>query len=102
MAAWNARHHKACTALRLVVDGNAYNNIEEITNAFEAWTILETNFKPRGSGFLSNTFQRLLNLTLANCQSSADYVFQFHNVVNKLKSFSTKVKLDENFLIFLF
>ena len=102
VAAWKAGHDKTCTALRLVVDGNAYSDIEDMTNASEAWKLLETNFKPRGSGFLNDSFQKLLNLTLANCKSSADYVSQFCNIVTELKNFSTKFKLDENFLIFLF
>ena len=102
IAIWKAGHDKTCTALRLVVNGNAYSDIEDLTNASEAWTLLETNFKPRGSGFLNDAFQRLLGLTLADCKSPADYVSQFRNVVNELRNFSTKIKLDENFLIFFF
>lgn len=73
-AAWKAQHDKACTALYLIVKKNLYNNIEEITNAFEAWTLLETNFKPQGFGFFNDIFQRLLNFILADCQSFADYI----------------------------
>lgn len=102
MATWRAGHDKSCTALRLVVDWNAYSDIEDMTNVSEAWKLLETNFKPRGSGFLNDSFQKLLNLILANCKGSADYVLQFRDIVTKLKNFSTKLKLDENFLIFLY
>lgn len=100
--AWKAGQDKTCTALRLVVDGNAYSDIEEIANASDAWKLLEANFKPRGSGFLNNAFQKLLHLNLADCKTPADYISQFRNVVNELKNFSTKITLDENFLIFLF
>lgn len=102
MATWKAGHNKACTVLRLVIDRNAYSDIEDMTNISEAWKLLETNFKPRGSGFLNDSFQKLLSLTLADCKSLADYVLQFRNIVTELKNFSTKLKLDENFLIFLF
>lgn len=33
MIAWRAGHDKTCTILRLVVDGNAYSDIEDLTNA---------------------------------------------------------------------
>lgn len=99
MATWKAGHDKTCTALRLVVDGNAYSDIEDLTNASEAWQLLEKTFKPRGSGSLNDTFQKLHTLTLADCKSPADYVHQFRSVVNELRNFSTKLKLDENWLI---
>lgn len=72
IATWRAGHDKTCTALRLVVDRNAYSDIEDMTNASEAWKLLETNFKPRGSGFLNDSFQKLLSLTLTDCKSSAN------------------------------
>lgn len=40
-----------CTAIRICLEGNAYTDIENITNANSAWKPLEENFKPRGSGF---------------------------------------------------
>ena len=102
LATWKAGHDKTCTALCLEVDGNAYNDIEEIVNASDAWKLLETNFKPRGSGFLNDAFQKLLSLTLSDCKNAADYVSQFRSVVNDLKNFSSNLKLNENFLIFVF
>lgn len=102
MATWRAGHDKTCTALRLVVDGNAYNDIEDLTNASTAWKLLEETFKPRGSGFLNDTFQKLHTLTLADCKSPVDYVLQFRSIVNELRNFSGKLRLDENWLIYLF
>lgn len=41
MAAWRAGHDKICAALRFVVDGNAYGDIEDVTNTPEAWKLSE-------------------------------------------------------------
>ncbi len=56
----------------------------------EAWYLLEANFKPRGSGFLKGTMEKLLFLTLNECKDAADYVTKFRSTVMELKSFSTK------------
>lgn len=90
------------TALRGLVEGNAYTDIEDHSNASEAWYLLEENFKPRGSGFLNGAMEKLFFLTLSECKDAADYVTKFRATVTELKSFSTKFQMDENLLIFLF
>ncbi|MCJ1471243.1 hypothetical protein MMC07_009891, partial [Pseudocyphellaria aurata] len=102
MATWKTGQDKTCTALRLVVDGNAYSDIEDLTNASEAWNLLEKSFKPRGAGFLNDTFHKLQHLSFTDCTGPADYVLQFRTIVNELRNFSGKLKLDENWLIYLF
>ena len=99
---WIKSHDLTCTALRICVEGNAYSDIENISNAKTAWTTLETNFQPRGSGYLNDTFRKLDNLTLSSCKGSSDYVSKFRMIVNEIQSFSTKMKLDENWLIYQF
>lgn len=99
---WTKAHDLTCTALRMCVEGNAYSDIENITNAKTAWTTLETNFQPRGSGYLNDSFRKLDNLTLSSCKSPSDYVSKFRMIVNELQSFSTKMKLDENWLTYRF
>lgn len=84
------------------MNGNAYSDIKDLINASEAWKFLEKNFKLRGSGFLKDTFQKLDDLILNSCKSPADYVSQFRSIVNELRKFSTKLKLDESWLIFCF
>ena len=59
----------------------------------------QSNYKPRGSGFLNNTFRKLDNLILSDCSSP---VTQFLVTVNKLRTFSSKLSLDENWLIYRF
>ncbi len=49
----------------MCVERNAYNDMENITNAKTAETTLETNFQPRRSGYLNDTFHKLDNLTLS-------------------------------------
>ncbi len=84
------------------MESNAYTDIEDLTNASEAWYLLEANFKPRGSGSLNDAMEKLLFLTLNECKDVADYVTKFHSTVTEHKSFSTKFQMDENWLIFLF
>ena len=60
---------------------------------------LESNHKPRGSGFLNDTFRKLDNLILSDCSSP---ITQFRATVNKLRTFSSKLSLDENWLTYRF
>ncbi len=76
--------------------GNTYTDIEDLSNALEAWYLLETNFKPQGSGFLNGKMEKLFFLTLNECKDTADYVTKFYPTVTELKSFSTKFQMDEN------
>ena len=49
-----------------------------------------------------DTFRKLDSLILSDCSSPADYVTQFRATVNKLRTFSSKLSLDENWLIYRF
>ena len=102
VTAWTIGHDDACTALRLTVEGNAYSDIENLTNAAESWTLLEKNFKPRGAGFLNETYSKLDTTMLADCKSPADYTSKFRSIINELNTYSSKVKMDENWLIYRF
>ena len=93
---WIKVHDLICIALRICVKRNVYSDIENISNAKTAWITLETNFQPRDSGYLNNTFCKLDNLTLSTCKGFANYVLKFRMIINKIQSFSTKIKLDKN------
>ena len=97
---WMKAQDLTCTTIRICVEGNAYTDIENITNANKAWKTLEENFKPRGSGFLNDTFRKLDNLKLGECTSPSDYSSKFRQIVNDLQSFSSIMRLDENWLIY--
>ncbi len=84
------------------MEGNAYTDIEDLTNASEAWYLLEANFEPRGSGFLNDAIEKLLFFTLNECKDATDYVTKFRSTVTELKSFSTKFSMNRNWLISLF
>ena len=99
---WTVGQDETCTALCLVVEGNAYTDIEDHTNTSEAWYLLEVNFKPRGSGFLNGAIEKLFFLMLSECKDAADFITKFRSNCTELKSFSTKFQMDENLLIFLF
>ena len=100
--AWTSGHERTCNVLRYVVNGDAFDEIEHHTNASDAWSLLESIFKPRGAGFLNDALQRLDCLKLTDCKSPAEYISQFRGIVNELRSFSSKFKLDKNFLIYRF
>ena len=99
---WTVDHEKTYIALRLVVEGNTYTDIEDHSNTSEAWYLLEQNFKPRGSGFLNGAIEKLFFLTLSKFRDAEDHVTKFCATVTELKSFSTKFQMDENLLIFHF
>ena len=100
--AWISRHEQTCNVLRYLVNGNAFDEIDHHTNDSDEWNLLESIFNPRGAGFLNDALQRLDCLKLTDCESPAEYIFQFRGIVNKLRSFSSKFKLDDNFLIYRF
>ena len=54
---YNDGHDKACTALRIACEGNAYAEIEDMENASTAWNHLEKIYKPKGAGFLNDAFR---------------------------------------------
>lgn len=99
---WTAGQERTCTALKLVVNGNAYNNVKDLTYVFNVWDLLKANFKARGSGFLNNSIKKLFFLSLSDCKDTADYITQFCGVFNKLKSFTSKFQLDKNILMIFF
>ena len=51
---------------------------------------------------MNDTFRKLDNLTLGECFSPFHYVSKFRQIVNELQSFSSGMKLDENWLIYRF
>ncbi len=100
--AWISGHERTCNVLRYLVNRDGFDEIEHHTNASDAWNLLESIVKPRGAGFLNEALQRLDCLKLTDCKSPAKYISQFRGIVNELRSFSSKFKLDDNFLIYRF
>lgn len=99
---WVKAHNLTYIALCVCIKRNAYSDIKNITNSKIAWIIFKTNFKSRGSGYLNNTFWKLDSLTFSFYKNPSDYVSKFWIIVNKLQSFSIKIKLDENWLTYWF
>lgn len=95
-------HNKACTAMRTRLGYNGYSLVENATNASEAWTRIESEHKPRGSGILNSMFLKLDSITLASCGNHSDYVNQYKKSVNELRDMSSHLQLDVNFLIYRF
>ena len=93
---WNKAQDPTCTAIRIRVESNAYTDIGNIINTTSTWKTLEKNFKPQETGFLNDTLRKLDNLTLGECTNLSDHASKFPRIVNKLQSFSSSMKLDEN------
>lgn len=102
VALWARFYEKTCHILRYVVTSKVYNEIEHYTNVFAAWDLLASMFKPQGAGFLNDAFRRLDCLTLKDCDNTTDYITKFRSLVNKLRSFSSEFKMDDNFFIYKF
>ena len=102
IAEWETGHLLTCTALRLSVTGYLYAEIENLTNAYDAYQKIEKDCSPRGSD-LPGAFGRLKTLTIDECDNSpTSYVNKFGEAVEELQNFSTKLRLDENLLIWWF
>lgn len=84
------------------MNSDAFDEIKHHTNASDAWSLLKSIFKPRAAGFPNDALQRFDCLKLTDCESPAKYISQYRGIVNELRSFSSKFKLDENFLIYRF
>ncbi len=103
--AWISGYERTCNILWYLVNRDVFDEIKHHTNASDAWNFLESIFKPReprGAGFFIDALQRLDCLKLTDCESPVKYISQFRGIVNELSSFSSKFKLDDNFLIYRF
>lgn len=101
-ATWTWCYKKTCYILWYVVAGNIYDEIKYYINSSAAWDLLAAMFKSRGAGFLNNVFRRLKSLILKDCNNSTDYIIKFRAFINKLHSFSSEFKMDDNFFIYKF
>ena len=100
--AWITGHEQTCNVLRYMINRDAFDENEHHTNASDKWNLLESIFKSRGVGFLNDALQRRDCLMLTDCKSSAKSIFQFQGIINDLRNFFSKFKLDDNFLIYYF
>ena len=102
LALWAWCHQKTCYISQYVVTGKVYNEIEHHTNASAAWDLLASMFNFWGAGFLNNASRRLDCLTLKDWKNTTDYITKFRALINNLRSFSSKFKMDDNFFIYKF
>lgn len=83
--------------LYYVIYRDSFDEIEYHTNTSDPQTHLESISKPREADFFDNALQRLDFFKLLNCKFSATYISQVQGIISKLRSFSSKYKLDKNF-----
>ena len=79
-----------------------YDKIKHLKNASPALDLLVSVFKLKGAGFINDAFRWLNCLILKDYINGTDYIIKFHTVVNKLWSFWSKIKIDNNFFIYNF
>lgn len=72
------------------------------TNAHKIWNGIAKDCKPAGSVALNNLYQRLTTLSIRSCQDEADYTRRFKIIYNHILAISPALRLEANFLTFLF
>ena len=97
--AWQDKQDRARAAIRYRCGYNARTLIAQCTTALEALTILESNFRPYGSGVFTELCKRFYKLTLADCKSVTDYAERFRKVRNELILLHPTLTLPEPFVV---
>ncbi|KAL8635096.1 MAG: hypothetical protein Q9228_007381, partial [Teloschistes exilis] len=85
---WVRVNSLICGMIRSRCEEVPRSYIEEVEVASVAWTTLRDRLKPRGSGPLDGTFDRLEALSLAKCTGLQDYADKFQATVNELHQYS--------------
>ena len=100
--AWERAHKRICTMLKTRCELDIRDMIENETNAKRAWTTLE-QLKPRGFAFLTSTFRKLDNVSLAGCDNDPQkYTNAFVGVLDELATLSSEEVLPEVYKIYRF
>ena len=81
---------------------NYHNDHKEATNAYFLWVAIKEGCKPKGSGTLNDRYRRLLALKLSDFKDASEYAGKFKELHNEIRNMHEELRLNENFLIFLF
>ena len=102
MRAWKRGHKLACNAIVSRLGNYYYYDFEKETNAHKLWNGIAKSCKPAGSVMLNDLYRRLTTLKVRSCNDEADYARQFRTIYNEILATNPKLKLETNFLTFLF
>ena len=85
-----------------MVTGKLDKKIEYYPNIFATWDWMASIFKPQLVGYFNDALIFLDYFTLKDCKNSMDQITKFRVLVNKLCSFLSEFKIDDNFFIYKF
>ena len=102
MRAWKRGHKLACNAIVSRLGNYYYYVFEKEINAHKLWNGIAKDCKPAGSVMLNDLYRRLTTLKVGSCNDEADYARQFRTIYNEILDTHPKLKLEINFLTFLF
>ena len=93
-------YRKVITIMKIRYRKHARKLIENYINAVEAYKIFKKNFIFKGVDIVNDAFHKFFNIRLKDYFSIDAYVNKFRNTINELKTFSFKMILNDNFLIY--
>ena len=97
---FKCNHKKVVTIIKMRCRKHARKLIENCINIIETYKIFKKNFIFKDIDIVNDAFHKLFNIRLKNYFSIDAYVNKFRNTINKLKIFSFKMILNNNFLIY--
>lgn len=95
-------HAKDITAMRNRLGFNGKELVKNETEANKAWTFIENENKPKGSGILNSLFYRRDHLNLSVCKSHTDYINQYQQLLCEIQEVSSAINIDVNESIYRF
>ena len=93
-------HKKVVTIMKMRCRKHVRKLIENCINAAEVYKILKKNFIFKDASIVNDVFHKLFNIRLKDYFLIDAYINKFRNIIDELKTFSVKMILDNNFLIY--
>ena len=98
-----SKQRKTLALLRTRMEERAHALVKGLTNACEAWKLLEKSFKAKGSGQLTGRLRKLMTTTLGDSEGdTTKYATAFRKAIASLNSLSDEFRLNDNVLIYFF
>ena len=93
-------HKKIVIIIKMRCRKHVRKLIKNCINAIKTYKIFEKNFIFKDVDIVNDAFYKFFNIRLKNYFSINAYVNKFRNTINELKTFSFKMILNDNFLIY--
>ena len=99
---WHKGHELAINSIQYSLGRNYAEDYEGYNNAYTLWTAIAAACKLKGSGTLNDLYRQLIQVDLRSCDGASDYIAKFKSILTSIHLISPALKLETNFLIFLF